>query len=203
MSSSNLQTREKILKAAWSLLEAQPSEEVRMSDIAKAASISRQALYGHFPARAELLIATARYIDEVKDVDARLAESRAATNGKQRLAAYIEVWGNYIPEVHGVCRAFMAMKATDEAAAAAWEDRMQAVRHGCEAAVKALHQDGDLTPNYTKRQATDVLWMLMSVENWERLRLECGWSQKAYVNEMQRLAQAMLLPYPARIWRAS
>ncbi len=193
MSRKNLNTREKILTAAWRLLEEAPSEEVRMSDIAKAAGISRQALYGHFPARADLLIATARYLDEVKTVDERLAASRTAKTGRERLSAYIEAWGNYMPEVHGVCRAFMAMKATDDAAAAAWNDRMQAVRHGCEAAVEALHNDGDLSVHFTKRQATDILWTLLSVESWERLRYECGWSQETYIAETKRMAGSILL----------
>lgn len=193
MSSENPTTREKILNASWKLLEASPGQEVRMGDIAKAAGISRQALYGHFPARAELLTATARYLDEVKKVDDRLAASRAASTGKERLAAFIEAWGDYIPEIYGVGKAFMAMKDTDEAAAAAWSDRMQAVRHGCEAAVKALHRDGDLSPDYSQKQATDILWTLLSVENWERARLECGWSQKTYIKTMKQVAARALL----------
>ena len=106
MSSKNIDTREKILKAAWRLLESEPAAMVRMSDIAKKTGISRQAVYLHFPTRADLLIATARYLDEVNQVDARLAASRAAERGIDRLNLFIEAWGNYIPHVHGVCKAF-------------------------------------------------------------------------------------------------
>ena len=48
-----------------------------MSDVAKQAGISRQAVYLHFPSRAELLIATTRYIDQVKDIDGQLAQVAA------------------------------------------------------------------------------------------------------------------------------
>ena len=113
-----------------------------MADIAKSAGISRQALYLHFPARAELLIATTRHIDEKKNIEARLASSRNAETGIDRLNAYIEAWGNYIPEIHGVARALMALQDSDAAAKLAWEDRMHAVREGCEAAIKALRNDG-------------------------------------------------------------
>ncbi|MFT4874517.1 TetR/AcrR family transcriptional regulator [Congregibacter sp.] len=75
MSSKSLETRGKILDSAWSLLVG-GSNAVRMSDIAKLTGISRQAVYLHFPSRAELLIATTRYIDEVKSIDDRLAEQR-------------------------------------------------------------------------------------------------------------------------------
>ena len=106
-----------------------------MSDIAKQTGISRQAVYLHFPTRAELLIATTRHIDEVKEIDERLAKSRSASTGLERLEAFVEAWGNYIPEIYGVASALIAMQATDEEAGAAWSDRMGAVRHGCEAAV--------------------------------------------------------------------
>ena len=130
MSSDNSETRDRILDAAWTLLEERAGSGVRMSDIARQAGISRQAVYLHFPTRAELLVALTRHIDRVKDTDKRLEASRSAAGGLERLDAFIDAWGNYIPEIHGVARALIAMKDTDEAAAAAWDDRMQAVRHG-------------------------------------------------------------------------
>ena len=136
MSSENIETRERILASAWDLLMESGAAAVRMSDIARRTGISRQAVYLHFRSRAELLIATTRYIDQVKDVDARLAASRAAEQGQERLDAYVEAWGNYIPEIHGVARALIDLQATDDAARAAWTDRMDAVRHGCAAGAR-------------------------------------------------------------------
>ena len=74
-------TRSRILEAAWKLLEDGAGGEVRMSDIAKKTGISRQAVYLHFPSRADLLIAVTRYIDEANEIDARLAASRSAATG--------------------------------------------------------------------------------------------------------------------------
>ena len=88
---------------------------------------------------------------------------------------------------------FMAMQDSDDAAAAAWDDRMQAVRHGCEAAVKALKKDGALTPDYSVKQGTDILWTLLSVRNWEQLTQECGWSQKKYIEAIKRLSKRALV----------
>ena len=193
MSSANIQTRTRILRSAWKLLEGDSGQGVRMADIAKDAGISRQAVYLHFPKRAELLIAVTRYIDEVLDVDARLAASRRAATGAARLEAFIEAWGNYIPEIHGIAKALLAMKDTDAAAAAAWADRMGAVRQGCEAAVQALNADGMLTPEFSPQQATDILWTQLSVRNWEQLTQECGWSQKRYIEAMQMMARRVLL----------
>jgi AcrR family transcriptional regulator len=192
MSRSSSDTRARILDCTWNLLES-GDKKVRMSDIAKASGISRQALYLHFPTRAELLVATTRHIDSVKNVDARLAASRSATSGRERLMAFIRAWGGYIPEIHGVSVALRAMRASDAEAAAAWNDRMQAVRHGCAAAVQALAADKTLRPDLSEKVAADLLWTLLSVKNWEQLVRDCGWSQKDYESQIERLAEAALL----------
>ena len=166
MSSDNLKTRTRILNATWKLLEADQGHGVRMSDIAKQAGISRQAVYLHFPTRSELLIATTRYLDDIKGVDERLALSRESANGVDRLDAFIDAWGNYIPEIHGIAKALLAMKDTDQAADLAWNDRMQ---------------------------AADILWTLLSVRNWEQLTRECGLSQAQYIDTLKRIAHRTLL----------
>jgi AcrR family transcriptional regulator len=194
MSSEKLNaTRNRILEAAQRILEGEDPGKSRMNDIAKAAGISRQALYLHFPSRSELLIATARHLDGVHDVDAQLAASRAAQSGVERLDAFIEAFGNHIPKVWGVARAFMAMMDSDEAARDAWHDRMEAVRHGCAAAVADLERDGQLAGHWTHDHATDWLWMLLSMRNWELLVRECGWSQGDYITQMQRSAREVLI----------
>lgn len=193
MSSKNFETRNRILKASWKLLEANQGSGVRMTDIAKRAGITRQALYLHFSTRSELLVATTRYLDEVKGIDDRLIASRTAATGIERLEEFIEAWGNYIPEIYGIAQALLAMKDTDEAAARAWDDRMQAVRHGCDAAVRALSGDGNLSPDYSEDQATDILWTMLSVRNWEQLTVECGWSQEKFIETLKKLARRVLV----------
>lgn len=189
MSSENIETRTRILDATVRMLEEHGGRGVRMGDIAKAAGISRQAVYLHFASRAELLVAATRYLDEVLDVDRRLAPSRAATSGTERLALYIDCWGHYIPEIYGVAKALLLAQDTDEAAAAAWNNRMLAMRDGCRAAIEALHSDGNLAPEWTPKRATDVLWTMLLVPNWENLTGECGWSTQQYVRWMKTVAK--------------
>ena len=193
MSSEKNSTRTKILKATWKLLEDGSGSAVRMSDIAKAVKISRQALYLHFPNRADLLVATTRYLDQVHDIESQLSASRAASSGTDRLEKWVDVWGNYIPNIYGISKALLAMKDTDEEAAAAWNDRMQAVRHGCAAAVAALKADDALNANLTEDEATDLLWTMLSVRSWEQLRMECGWSQAIYIAQMKKTAARALV----------
>lgn len=189
MSRDSQKTRDRILKASLALLEASQGQGVRMTDIAKRAGITRQALYLHFRTRAELLIATTHYLDEINGTEERLVPSRTAQSGTERLDEFVEVWGNYIPEIYGIAKALLAMRDTDEAAAEAWDERMQAMRHGCAAAIKALKGDGMLSPDYSVDQATDILWTMLSVRNWEQLTVDCGWSQKKYIRTVKSLAR--------------
>ena len=189
---SSAQTKIRILETTWKVLETRIDKN-RMSDIAKAVGISRQALYLHYPTRAELLIATTKHIDTVKKVDQRLELSRAAGSGLERLHFFIKAWGGYIPEIHGMSVALRNMRKNDKAAAEAWDDRMQAVRHGCQAAVRALAKDGKLRSDLTEQVATDILWTLLTVENWEKLVLDCAWSQSTYEDKMIELAETALL----------
>ena len=183
MSRENLPTRTRILEATLKLLEDGEGSKVRMSDIAKAANVSRQAVYLHFPGRADLLTETTRYVDQINDIDALLQESRNASTGRERLVAWVDVWGNYIPKIYGVAKALLAMKDTDDEALTAWNDRMNAVREGCEAVITALQRDGALNPTLTEKEATDMLWTVLSVRSWEHLRQDCGWSQETYIEK--------------------
>ena len=189
---SSEQTKTRILDTTWKLLEKR-IEKNRMSDIAKAVGISRQALYLHYPTRAELLIATTKHIDTVKKVNQRLELSRTAGSGIERLHFFIKAWGGYIPEIHGISVALRNMRKNDKAAAEAWDDRMQAVRHGCQAAVVAIAKDGKLKFDLSEQIATDILWTLLTIENWEKLVINCGWLQSAYEEKMIELAEIAIL----------
>ncbi|WP_425404314.1 TetR/AcrR family transcriptional regulator [Hwanghaeella sp.] len=193
MSRDGSETREKILSCTLDLLEAGDPARVRMSDIAKAAGVSRQAVYLHFPSRADLLIAATRLDDERRGVAERLAASRNAETGRERLDAYTACWADYLPEIHGLAKAFLAMVETDEEAARAWNARMQDMREGCEAAVEALKKDGDLAPGLTVKTATDLYWMLLSIRNWELLTRQCGWSRKDYKKHVMAAARRLLV----------
>jgi AcrR family transcriptional regulator len=193
MSSEKIETRIKILRATIETLEQSTAKAVRMSDIAKAAGISRQAVYLHFPSRTELLIKATLYKGDLLDVEARLAPSRAARTGVERLDRYIEFWGAFVPEIYPVGKSLMMVQDTDEDAAAAWQGRMQALKDGCRAAIEALYEDGDLARGWTRPKAIDALWAMMLVPNWEHLTQVCGWSEADYTRRMKFMARRMFV----------
>ncbi len=193
MSNGKSETRSRILDATVALLESRAGIDVRMSDIAKAAGISRQALYLHFVTRAELLIETTHHLDRIHNREERLHRSRTANTGGERLEAFIEAWGGYIPDIYSVAKALIAMRYTDEAAAEAWNKRMQDMREGCEAAVLALKNDNKLRPGRSVQEATDLLWTILSVRNWEQLVGECGWTQEQYVHSVKQVCRQLFI----------
>jgi AcrR family transcriptional regulator len=177
-------------------MEERNGQGVRMSDVAGAAGVSRQAVYDHFGSRADLMVATVRHGDEVLGLDGRLRRYRAATGGTERLGAFVEFWGNYVPEIHGIARALLSARENDEAVAAAWDDRMGVVYEACRDIVERLHRDGMLASGWSLDEAADVLWTMLSIRNWESLVLEREWSVRRYVGRMQELTRRAFVRGP-------
>src|SRR5918998_3613291 len=196
MSSGELKTRDRILEATRRLMEERRGQGVPMRDVADAAGISRQAVYDHFGSRARLLVATTHYVDEVRGLEERRRRFQAATTGVEHLEAYVDFWGNYIPEVYGMAKALLAARETDEAAAAAWDDRMGAVRESCRYTIEALHGDGMLAPEWSRDEAVDLMWTMLSIRNWEQLTIDGGWSTSQYVGGMQKLLKRTFVRRP-------
>ena len=64
----------------------------------------------------------------------------------ERLEAFIEFWGNYIPEIYGIARALFAARESDAAVAAAWDDRMRVGAEACRDIVGDYRGMGCLHP---------------------------------------------------------
>ncbi len=193
MSSSDNDTRTKILRAAWELMEQDPGKSVSMSQIAKATGISRQAVYLHFASRTELLIATIHYVDEVKGLDQRLEALQTATSGTDMLEKYVEVWGNYIPEIYGVSKALMLTKANDEAAAAAWNEVTNCLRDLCVQVMDKLQQEKKLNAHWNTENAADLFWVMISIDTWEQLTQDCGWTTDQYVENITKTMKSTFI----------
>jgi len=99
MSSNKIDTKTRILEATWLLMEQRRGQGVSMSDIAKQAGISRQALYLHFDSRVELMIATVQYVDQVKGLDERLQQFQQAQSGLSSALSKLLVTFERYPEL--------------------------------------------------------------------------------------------------------
>jgi len=190
MSSEEIDTRTRILQATWKLMEQRLGKAISMSDVARASGISRQGVYLHFDSRAELMIATSNYVDDVKGLNERLNAFKTASTGIEKLEACIDVWGNYIPEIIGLAKALLATRDTDEATAAAWNNNMHCLRDICQETIETLASEGKLSSGWSQEQATDMFWTMISINHWEQLTSECGWSTVQYIDRMKVMVKS-------------
>jgi AcrR family transcriptional regulator len=197
--SETLDTRERILRATWRLLEERRGQNVRLEDVARAASVSRQAVYLHFGSRTTLFVETARYADESLKLMERIREACDAEAGVVAIEAYVRFWADYVPDIYGLAKALLVLRETDEAAAA-WNDRMTALRNGCLTLLRQVNHEGrpsiPLAAPWTIETAADFFYATLSIPTWESLTIERGWSSEEYIERVTLAIKRALLQTP-------
>jgi AcrR family transcriptional regulator len=197
MSSGHPETRKKIMETTRRLLETSQGKTVRLEDIAQAAGVSRQAIYLHFGSRVGLMVATVQYIDESAGLMERTQRACQEEDGLAAVGLFIDIWAGYVPTIYDLARQLLTLRGTDEGAAAAWEDRMDSLRNGpCRFLIERLERDGRLASEWDTETAVDLLWTFLSIQTWETLVIECGWSKKQYATTLKQLVQRMLVARP-------
>ena len=186
-------SKEKILAAALKFIVKQGAASASMAEIAKAAGISRQALYLQFPDRAALLLALARYTDAQRGLPAALERVHKAGSGLDALEQYVSLQARMNPGVWAIARGVEAVRRQDEAAEAAWQDRLRHRLLTCRGIVRKLQKEGLLRAALTVERATDLLWTVTSLRTWEDLVQERKWSARDYESHILELLRRMLL----------
>ena len=182
----------RILDAALVLITRKGDANVTMAQIAKAARVSRQAVYLHFADRAALMVALARYLDERLGISADIQQMIDSPTGVAMLEAMVSMQARRNPSVWAVARAVEAVRRTDAAAERAWQDRLQSRLEGCRVIVARLQADGSLRPDVDRSIAADLLWTMTSLRMWEDLVLGRGWSPQQYQTQITRLLRESL-----------
>lgn len=191
-------TRAAILDAARRLFEERGAPTVELEEIARAAGVSRQAIYLHFGSRAGLLVALAQHVDEVERLGEAAREVHEAASAVAELDAFVRLQAEYTPRIAAIARVVDEGRRRDPALAAAWDDRMRR-RHGaCIRIVERLRREGVLAPEWTVEEAADALWALTSIRTWEDLTIDRGWSKERYASAVGRIARRALLASPGR-----
>lgn len=125
-----------------------------------------------------------QYIDVVKGVHERIAQLLQANNALEQLEAFMQFWGNYIPEIYGLAKALLNTRDTDKAAESAWEECMSHLRGISQKVIESMVQEGILAKHLNQKQASELFWALVSIQNWEQLTIECGWTTEEYIERM-------------------
>lgn len=197
MSNGDPGTRDKILAATRLLMEKGSGRGVRMSDIASEAGVSRQAIYLHFGSRAGLLLATVQFVDKQERFQERAVRVCNMAQADRALRAFIEFWADYSPRIYGMAKALMTMKHKDQAAAAAWENRMSGLRGICALLASRLKDQDRLAQGWSVDRTADFLWSMISIPMWENLVLERGWSSSEYADAVYEGLRGVILQEPS------
>ncbi len=197
MSSRRERTRGKILASAYRLLVERGYHGVGLEEVARDAGVSRQAVYLHFKSKADLLVATAQYGDEmVVGVPEITRPEREAKTALEAIDAGIAAYGAIEPQIYDVASTVYAARRSDEAAEAAWQDRMAFRRGNIRRAIERLRDEGLLAEGWTVEEAADFAWAIVSLHTYEYLVVERGWSVEQLVSRLQTAIKAVLARDP-------
>ena len=185
MSSPSSKTR--ILDSALALIVRRGGADVTMAAIAKAARVSRQAVYLHFADRADLLVALVRHLDEKRGIPEEVRKIEEAPTGLDAVRMMVSLQARLNPTLWAPARAVEAVRRRDPAAERSWQDRLQNRLNGCRAIVGRMAKEGTLKPGLSPTVAADLLWTLTSLRTWEDLVQERGWSAAEYEKRVTEL----------------
>jgi AcrR family transcriptional regulator len=190
--SSEKNTRTRILAAALALIRRRRGADVSLGEIARAARLSRQAIYLHFTDRAGLLTALLRYADEARGLPEKLREINEAPSGVAALQGVVALQASDNPALWPLARVFDAVRRSDPAVERSWQDRLEDRLSGCRAIVVRLQAENSLRHGLDPNAAADLLWTITSLRMWEDLVIQRGWSAEKYRQYVNRLLLASI-----------
>lgn len=189
-------TRDAILAATKSLVETTSFANLSLARVAASAGVSRQAVYLHFGSRTGLLLALVAWMDETGRFPALMAPVLKLDDPTEVLLGATEAAAIYNADVAAVSLALREARRSDEAAAAAWDDRIAVRIAGIRSAVVPVARSGGLRPGWTVDLATDMIFALISPTMYEDLVNDRQWSQRRYTDHIVRLVRDMLASEP-------
>jgi AcrR family transcriptional regulator len=191
--------RARILSEAWSMIEAGRLGDLTMAAVAHAAGVSRQTVYVQFGTRAGLLVQMVRERDAANPRGERVAAALATPDPVEALLALTQELAGWWREIHPIAHALHAAALTDEAANAAWQDRMAHLHEFAEQAVTRLADAGLLAAGWDVALASDWLAAQLNPVTWLLLVEGSGWTDDLYRERMATIACDLLVaPTPPR-----
>jgi len=184
---SSTNSKARILDVALALITKRKGANVSMAAIAKAARVSRQAMYLYFTDWADLMLALVRHADEKRGMEAEIRKIREAPTGVAAMSAMVALQARMNPRIWAIARALDAVRRTDEAAEQGWQDRLNHRLQGCRQIVARMQQEGTLKSAIGQDEAADLLWNITSLRTWEDLVLTRGWTAAQYEERITSL----------------
>jgi AcrR family transcriptional regulator len=187
-----LAPRARILREAWAMIEAGRIGDLTMAAVGKAAGVSRQTVYVQFGTRAGLLVQMVRERDATNPRQEQLAAALEKPDPVEALTAVTRVLAAWWQDIDPIAQALYGAALTDDAARAAWNDRMAHLHELAEQLVQRLEAAGRLAPVWDVADASDWLANQLNPLGW-MLLAEAGWSQRTYEERTAAVVHAVLV----------
>jgi len=175
------QTRVQILEAARAIFEELGYYGAGLEAVAKKAGVSRQAIYLHFPSKAELLTALHLHIFDTDVVPAlRRYPISDATTGLDALDATVAADTEIIDRVWRIHESLTVARRQHPEVDQTLIPREEEHYEGLLDVGRRLERDGALPPTMPVGLFTDMVWGLLNLGTFRNLVVERGWSLEQY-----------------------
>ena len=175
------ETRTQILEAARAMFEELGYHGAGLAAVAKKAGVSRQAIYLHFPSKAELLTALHLHIFATDVVPA--LERHPITDAMtawEALDATIAADVEVVAKVWRIHEALTVARRQHPEVDQTLRPREKEHYDGLLDVGHRLEREGALPPTIGVGLFADMLWGLMNVGTYRNLVIERGWSLEQY-----------------------
>ena len=180
-SSGRPETRIQILEAARAMFEELGYHGAGLGAVAKSAGVSRQAIYLHFPSKAELLTALHLHIfatDVLPAVERH--PITGAMTALDALDATIAVDVEVASTVWRIHEALTTARRQHPEVERTLRPREQERYGELLDLGRRLEREGALPPNMGAGLVADMLWGLVNIGTYRNLVIERGWSLDQY-----------------------
>jgi AcrR family transcriptional regulator len=185
--------RTAILEAARRLFEDKDFMSATVEEVARAAGVSRQAVYINFGSRAGLLAALVVYVDEIGGLQAKIANVLDSPTALSALEALVDFRARYTPSIYRLAIHVDAARRFDADAEASWQDRMKYRYANSRAIAHRLAAEGVLAARWTEEDAADLIWSMTSIRTYEELVIDRGWSLNRYRQRIKAILVGTLV----------
>jgi AcrR family transcriptional regulator len=184
--------RAQLLESALEVFVAQGYHAAAMDDIAERAGVSKPVLYQHFPGKLDLYLALLdQSCDTITEATRKALE--ATEDNKQRVAATMQVFYDYVANAHGAFRLVFESDLNNEPAVRARVDRV--TEETASLIADVIHDDTGLPDEESRLLAVSLVGMAqVSARFW--LDDRRGISQRAAADLVSSLAWRGIRGFP-------
>jgi AcrR family transcriptional regulator len=194
------QTRSAIVEAARALFLARGYAGTTVPAVADAAGVAVETVYKAFGNKARLLkgVFDVSIVGDHKPVPMLERDLVRAITSEPEPRRKFDIYGEHLaragPRAARVQLLVRAASATDPEVAEVWDQMTKERLFGMTEFARHLSEGGHLRSDITLEEARDVLWTYNSVEIYDLLVLQRGWSDERYGRWVADALKCALLP---------